>query len=90
MVMAIAYAAEVQPVFAGKPAEPAAELVRSRLGEEGIMVGDRPDSDGLFARELGYDFGLVLTGVVSEEDLPVEPAPDHVAVSLAAMVDKLL
>jgi len=89
MVMAIAYAAEVEPIFAGKPAEAAANLVRSRLGSSGIMVGDRPDSDGLFAGQLGYDFGLVLTGVVGRDDLPVDPAPNHIAASLAELVNDL-
>lgn len=90
IVEAVGYCSETTPVYAGKPRQPVADLVRSRLGAEGIMIGDRPDSDGLFANELGYQFGLVLTGVVSREDLPVTPAPDHVADSLAAMVDQLL
>lgn len=87
IVEAVAYCSEVTAVYAGKPKAPVANLVRKRLGSEGIMVGDRPDSDGLFARELGYQFALVLTGVVSREDLPVEPTPDMVADSLAALVD---
>ena len=90
IVEAIAYASEVRPTYAGKPRQPVADLVRKRLGETGIMVGDRPDSDGLFAQELGYDFALVLTGVVSRDDLPVEPAPKLVADSLAALVDERL
>jgi ribonucleotide monophosphatase NagD (HAD superfamily) len=50
------------------------------------MVGDRPDSDGLFAVELGYEFGLVLSGVTSAADLPVEPTPAVVAADLASLV----
>lgn len=90
LVAAVAAAAETPATYAGKPNPPAAELVRRRLGPEGICVGDRPDSDGLFARALGYEFGLVLTGVVSEEDLPVTPAPDHVAADLLALVTAVL
>lgn len=86
IVAAIAAAAETDAVFAGKPHAAAADLVRSRLGERGLMVGDRPDSDGLFATELGYDFGLVLSGVTGTEDLPVEPSPAVVADDLASLV----
>ncbi len=86
IVAAIAAAAETEPVFAGKPHRAAADLVRARLGERGLMVGDRPDSDGLFATELGYDFGLVLSGVTGADDLPVEPTPAVVADDLATMV----
>ena len=90
IVAAIAYASEVEPVFAGKPNVGAADLVRARLGDSGLMVGDRPDSDGLFATALGYDFGLVLSGVTSAADLPVEPDPAVVADDLATMVDARL
>ncbi|MCD9623144.1 HAD-IIA family hydrolase [Rhabdothermincola salaria] len=82
----IATAAGVAPVVAGKPHDPIADLVRHRLGPDGIVVGDRPDTDGWFARTLGYRFGLVLSGVTTAADLPVRPTPDHVAADLAALV----
>ncbi len=51
------------------------------------MVGDRPDTDGLFARTMGYRFALVLTGVVTPSTVgAVDPAPDEVADDLAALV----
>jgi ribonucleotide monophosphatase NagD (HAD superfamily) len=50
------------------------------------MVGDRPDTDGAFAHELGYRFALVLSGVTRAADLPVVPPPDMVADSLEALV----
>ena len=59
--------------MAGKPHEPAAAVVRALLGAEGIMVGDRPDTDGRFAVTLGYRFGLVLSGVTTADDLPTDP-----------------
>ena len=90
IVAAIAAAAEVEPTFAGKPHPTAAALVRDRLGDRGLMVGDRPDSDGLFAVELGYEFGLVLSGVTSGRDLPVEPTPAVVADDLASLVSTRL
>jgi ribonucleotide monophosphatase NagD (HAD superfamily) len=64
--------------------------VRSRLGPDGIVVGDRADTDGAFATTLGYDFGLVLSGVTRAEDLPVEPVPLVVAPDLAALSAEVL
>jgi HAD superfamily hydrolase (TIGR01450 family) len=91
---AVAYAAGVEAVYAGKPEEPIAQLIHQRLGDRddqpGIMVGDRPSSDGAFAKTLGYRFGLVLTGVTHPDDLPVEPTPDLVATDLLQMVEKVL
>jgi 4-nitrophenyl phosphatase len=86
LVAAVAYATGVTPTVAGKPHGPMADLVRAAGGDEGTVVGDRPDTDGAFARRLGYRFALVLTGVTARADLPVEPAPDVVADSLAALV----
>jgi ribonucleotide monophosphatase NagD (HAD superfamily) len=53
------------------------------------MVGDRPDTDGAFARALGYRFALVLTGVTTAADLPVEPEPDLVAADVVEVVARL-
>ena len=86
IVAAVAYASGVRAVVAGKPHAPMADLVREAGGETGTVVGDRPETDGAFARTLGYRFALVLSGVTHETDLPVEPAPDTVAPSLAALV----
>jgi HAD superfamily hydrolase (TIGR01450 family) len=86
LVAAVAYAAGVPPVVAGKPHRPMADLIRALAGGEGTVVGDRPETDGAFAAALGYRFALVLTGVTGEADLPVEPAPDVVAASLADLV----
>jgi HAD superfamily hydrolase (TIGR01450 family) len=73
--------------IAGKGYRPMADLVRNRYGTDGWVVGDRPETDGRFARTLGYRFALVLTGVTSEADLPVRPTPDLIAPDLAAAVD---
>ena len=77
-------------VVAGKPEEPIASLVRDHLGTSGVVVGDLPSTDGLLARRLGYDFALVLSGVTTASDLPVDPAPDLVAEDLAAVVTERL
>ena len=86
IVAAIAYASGASPAVAGKPHAAMADLVRAVGGDAGTVVGDRPETDGAFARTLSYAFALVLTGVTHEADLPVEPAPDVVAPSLAALV----
>ena len=79
-------ASGIDPEVAGKPHPPAVALVRERLGEVAVVVGDRPDTDGWFARALGARFVLVLSGVTSRADLPVDPAPDLVTENLAAAV----
>lgn len=89
LVAAVQTATGVNPTIGGKPHQPMADLVTAKFGSVGIMVGDRPETDGLFARSLGYDFGLVLSGVTQERDLPTNPAADRVAVDLAEMVDLL-
>jgi len=75
------------PTVAGKPYPAMVDLVRERLGATGVMVGDRPDTDGRFAVALGYDFGLVLSGVTQAADLPVDPTPTRVAADLSTLVD---
>lgn len=91
ILAAVAAAAEVQPVLAGKPNEATVSCLRGRLGDgPGIVIGDRPDSDGRLAGALGFDFALVLTGVTTPEDLPVQPEPALVAADLAGAVDALL
>ncbi len=90
LVAAVAAASGARPVIAGKPHEAAVAYVRSMMGEDGMVVGDRPDTDGAFARELGYDFGLVLSGVTTPSDLPVQPEPAVVAANLGALVERVL
>jgi 4-nitrophenyl phosphatase len=86
LVAFLAAASGREPEVAGKPHEAMADLVRRRYGHIEVMAGDRPDTDGLFAKRLGAHFGLVLSGVTQRHDLPVEPAPDLVADDLAALV----
>ncbi|GAC1319632.1 MAG: HAD-IIA family hydrolase [Acidimicrobiales bacterium] len=86
LVAAVAYASGVTATFAGKPHPPMVAAVRARFGSVDVMVGDRPSTDGLLARGLGARFALVLSGVTTAADLPVEPAPDLVAPDLAGLV----
>ncbi len=93
LLAAVAAAAGVEPEVAGKPYQPMADTVRDRIGDatdDGMVVGDRPDTDGLMAERLGLPFALVFTGVTAEEDLPVEPAPAMTAENLPALVEQWL
>jgi len=54
-----------------------------------VMVGDRPSTDGRFARTLGATFGLVLSGVTRPAELPVEPNPDFVGADLRSIVETI-
>ncbi len=95
IVAAVATAADAQPEVAGKPAHPIAELVRERFGDRGVMVGDRPSTDGAMADTLGWPFALVLSGVTAAiappggEAIP-EPAPPFVAADLGELVEPLV
>jgi len=96
LVAAFAVAGKVDPIVAGKPHEPIAALIHSRLGTKGgapgnkgqhVVVGDHPATDGLLANRLGFEFALVLSGVTSSEQAATcEPAPDVVAADLASLV----
>jgi 4-nitrophenyl phosphatase len=78
-------------VIAGKPYAPMADLLRRRLGPEGVVVGDRLDTDGRLAGAVGYQFALVLTGVSSAEDAAhAEPKPDEIAPDLATLVGRYI
>lgn len=87
---AIRAAGGAEPEIGGKPEGAMVGLLRDRLGAEGIVVGDRADTDGLFAVALGYRFALVLSGVTTVQDLPVEPTPWAVADDLLQLVERIL
>ena len=89
ILAAVERATGARATVAGKPHAPMADLVRARLSSDGVMIGDRPETDGAFAVALGYRFALVLSGVVSSGE-GVEPRPDLIAADLATAVDRLL
>lgn len=86
LLAAVAYASGATAEVAGKPHDAMVAMVESRVGPVEVVVGDRPNTDGLLARNMGARFALVLSGVTSEDQLPAEPEPDLVAPDLAAVV----
>ena len=93
ILAAIATAADVQPVVAGKPHPTMCDYVKGVLKMTDLslawMVGDRDSTDGAFARSLGAHYALVLSGVSNAAN-PDEPAPDVVCDNLAAFARHLL
>ena len=95
LVAAVATAAGANPEVAGKPSAPMVALVLGRLGTTGVMVGDRPSTDGALADLLGWSFALVLSGVTAAvappggEAIPV-PAPPFVAADLGELAPLLI
>jgi glycerol 3-phosphatase-2 len=91
---AVATAAGRAPEVAGKPERPMVDLIHARFGSSGLVVGDRPSTDGALAEALGWPFALVLSGVTQRdappggESIPV-PLPPFVADDLAALVPQL-
>jgi len=88
LVTALTYATGVRPVVAGKPNAGAVELVRARLGEVNVVVGDRPSTDGELARRLGACFGLVYSGVTRPGEIPPDIPPDLEASDIAVLLAK--
>jgi HAD superfamily hydrolase (TIGR01450 family) len=75
-------------VVVGKPEPPMYEAARATLGPGRVLaVGDRLDVDVAGARRAGLDSALVLTGGISRSAAAAaDPAPTHVAESVAALV----
>ena len=105
ILAAVEVGSGTRAVVAGKPFAPMAALVRALLGGDGdgdtnaalvsatiagaVMVGDRPSTDGRFARELGCRYAQVWSGV-TPAGTAVDPVPDLVADDLAGVVAQLL
>ena len=95
IVASVATATGRAPEVAGKPSPPTVALVRRRLGDFGLVVGDRPSTDGALADALGWPFGLVLSGVTAEvappggEAIP-DPPPPYVGADLASLVPAIV
>ena len=95
LVAAVATAAGRRPEVAGKPEAPTVGIIRERFGTSGVVVGDRPSTDGALATALGWPFALVLSGVTAAvappggEAIP-EPPPPFVCADLGALAPALI
>jgi HAD superfamily hydrolase (TIGR01450 family) len=93
ILASIVTASGVVPTVAGKPHEPMAELVRATIGvaasKRAVMVGDRPETDGLMAMTLGCRYAHVESGITSP-GTTVTPTPDMIAANLAGVAKVLL
>jgi len=89
IIAAVKAATEVEPIVVGKPNEPAYEMVKGRLGADELwMVGDRLDTDVLFAKRFGMKTVMVLTGVSTLEDVKEsEIKPDLVVPSVRELLE---
>jgi 4-nitrophenyl phosphatase len=93
ILASIVVASGVAPIVAGKPHEPMAALIRATVGEaaakQAVMVGDRPETDGLMAATLGCRYAHVESGVTAPGSVVV-PTPDLIAANLGGVANVLL
>lgn len=91
IVAAIATCTGVEPLVIGKPNTYSMEMLLQRCGvspQEGVLVGDRLDTDVLVGKRAGLHTVLVLTGVTDEQALraaPMEMQPERVIRTLAEL-----
>lgn len=95
MLASYAYASGKVPVIAGKPFAPMAQMARKLVpyveGRREVMVGDRPSTDGGFARALGVEYAQVWSGVLAPCEGPVDGIHfDMTGVNFAEIADRLL
>lgn len=93
MVNAIAEASGRQPVVVGKPFSTMFECVRKQFSDlnlsRTVFIGDNLKADMGFAKSVGMDSALVLTGVHKTSDIAEFPdlAPEYVLNSLTDILD---
>jgi len=87
ILAAVSTASGAVPEIAGKPHETMAGLVRQKAPDVSLMVGDRADTDGLFAKTLGVPFGLVHSGVTPASHGALVETPTLEADDLSGVVD---
>jgi ribonucleotide monophosphatase NagD (HAD superfamily) len=88
----MAYAANVTPVYTGKPERFFFEELCRRLGvapARCVLFGDNLESDIAGAKGVGMRAALVLTGVATRDDasrLPAAMRPDWVVAGLPELI----
>jgi 4-nitrophenyl phosphatase len=90
ILAAVARASQMEPEVAGKPYGPMAAVVRERAPDTVLVVGDRPSTDGLFAKRMGVPFALVHSGVTQAVHGKLEQKPDFEADDISGVVDLVL
>ncbi len=91
LVAAVATAAGRGPdIVAGKPHPATVALVRERFGARGVMVGDRPSTDGALALALEWPFGLVVSDVTASAEETLDVPAAFAGPSLAVVADAIL
>ncbi|MGQ0678527.1 MAG: HAD-IIA family hydrolase [Actinomycetota bacterium] len=84
IVAAVEAASGKTATVLGKPEAPMMEAAGAIIGTESVlMIGDRPESDILGARRIGWDAALVLTGLF-RGDSDLDPVPDYIVSGLSA------
>lgn len=86
LVAAIATAAETPALIAGKPGQPMVTLISERTHAIGLVIGDRPSTDGALAARLGVPFGLVTSEATPSHTL----SPEHAGSDLLEVVTSFL
>ena len=93
ILAAVETACGLSAQVAGKPYAPMAALVVAEVSERAaraaVMVGDRPSTDGRFAKTLGCGYAHVWSGVTPRGTL-IEPTPDVELEDLAAVAELLV
>ena len=76
ILAAVERASGVTATVAGKPHQPMADLIRARLGPAGLVVGDRPDTDGAPGRRDGLALRPRAVGRDHLAPTGLDPPPD--------------
>ncbi len=93
LVSAVSSASQKRPIVIGKPSPYIGKIALSKLGlsnNEIVILGDRIDTDILFAKRMKSLSFLVLTGISSKDDLRKSKIkPDYVFKNLSEVLEFL-
>lgn len=84
LAAAVEFATDTKAIFAGKPNQPIADVLKSRITNEiKIVVGDQIRTDGHLAQRLNAPFALVLSGSPQKpeyfDEVPIAITADDLA-----------